>query len=61
MGISVELDWDSVDDVTVKNLYDHYRIVCAMIENDDWSADLEYNTKLKDSLVIVLEHFGMEF
>lgn len=59
MGICVELDWDSVDEVTTENLYDHYRIVCAMIDDGNRVEDLEYNLKLKESLIVVLQHFGV--
>jgi hypothetical protein len=60
MKISLDLDWDSVDNVTTENLLTHYRIVMAMIEDENRAMDLEYNTKLRDALKVVLDYFGIE-
>jgi hypothetical protein len=32
----------------------------AMIEDENRAMDLEYNTKLRDALKVVLDYFGIE-
>lgn len=60
MKLNIELDWDTVDDLTVKSLKSHYDIVTDMIADPHRIVDLDYNIKLQNALAVILDYFGLD-
>ncbi len=60
MKMQVELDWDTVDNITTESLKSHYKIITDMIEDEKRIVDIEYNKKLSEALKTVLDYYGVE-
>lgn len=60
MKMNIELDWDTVDNITTESLLSHYHIVSDMLVDPNRIVDYDYNLKLQNALAVVLDYFGID-